>query len=675
MPLSMKANDRARSAVHFSSGSAVIQYRAPQQAISHPDARRGTAAPQGSRRNAVVVSAFGSRSLLLAGLVVRCLHGLFALGGLLGRLVELDHLAVERGLDDIAFLEPARQNLLGKRIFEQALNRAAQRPGSVGRIIAVPGDEVLDLIGDVELHALSLDPALKVRRHEIDDASDLFLGELLEADDLIDAVQELRSEGLLHGIHHQVADLLVALGMLLHVRRRPLETNLEGGLVDELGADVRGHDDDRVLEVDGSPLAVGQAAVVENLQQHVEDVGVRLFDLVEEHHAIRLAPHRLGELTAFLVPDIAGRRADQLGCRVLLHHLRHVDADHRVLGAEEVAGKRLGQLGLADAGRSREDETANRPQRILQADPRAADGLANRLHRLVLTDHALVQDIGHVQQLLRFSFGQLQKWDSRPGGDNVGNLLRGHDRLFRLLLGFPLSLDLADLLRELGFLLAQRCRLFELLVADGHLLVTPHLSQLPLHLFAFGRQRAGPQANPRGGLVDEVDGLVRQVAIAYVAIGQLGRLIDRLLGDHQPVMLLVFGTQPAQDLDRLVDRGRIDDHGLEAPLQGGIALYVLSVLVHGGGAYALQLATRQRRLQDVGRVDRPFGSAGADERVQLIYHQHDIAGCANLVHDLLQTLFEFAPVLGSGYEQADVQHDDLLVGENLRNIGVGDADG
>ena len=41
---------------------------------------------------------------------------------------------------------------------------------------------------------------------------------------------------------------------------------------EELRADVAGHDDQRVLEVDRAALAVGQAAVVEHLQQHVEHV-------------------------------------------------------------------------------------------------------------------------------------------------------------------------------------------------------------------------------------------------------------------------------------------------------------------------------------------------------------------------------------------------------------------
>ena len=37
--------------------------------------------------------------------------------------------------------------------------------------------------------------------------------------------------------------------------------------------EVTGHDDDGVLEVDDSALAVSQAAVVEDLQEDIENVG------------------------------------------------------------------------------------------------------------------------------------------------------------------------------------------------------------------------------------------------------------------------------------------------------------------------------------------------------------------------------------------------------------------
>ena len=45
------------------------------------------------------------------------------------------------------------------------------------------------------------------------------------------------------------------------------------------------HNDDRVLKVDHAPLCVGDAPVVEDLQQDVQHVGMRLFQLVKEDDA------------------------------------------------------------------------------------------------------------------------------------------------------------------------------------------------------------------------------------------------------------------------------------------------------------------------------------------------------------------------------------------------------
>jgi hypothetical protein len=51
---------------------------------------------------------------------------------------------------------------------------------------------------------------------------------------------------------------------------------------------------------------------------------------------------------------------------MLLHVLRHVEADQGVIAAEEEIGQRPGQLGLTDAGRPKEDEAADGSVRILQ---------------------------------------------------------------------------------------------------------------------------------------------------------------------------------------------------------------------------------------------------------------------------------------------------------------------
>ena len=74
-----------------------------------------------------------------------------------------------------------------------------------------------------------------------------------------------------------------------------------------------------------------------------------------------------------------------------------------------------------------------------------------------------------------------------------------------------------------------------------------------------------------------------------------------------------------------VDRRLADEHRLEAPLERGVLLDVLAVLVERGRADRAQLAAREHRLEHVGRVDRALGRAGADDRVQLVDEEDDAA--------------------------------------------------
>jgi len=107
-------------------------------------------------------------------------------------------------------------------------------------------------------------------------------------------------------------------------------------------------------------------SVLEDLEQDVEEVRVRLLDFVQEDHRIRIPLHFFGQLTAFFVPHVPGRRPNQLAHRVLLHVFRHVEANERVVAAEQEVRQRAGEFRLTDARRTEEDEAAHRPARVLQ---------------------------------------------------------------------------------------------------------------------------------------------------------------------------------------------------------------------------------------------------------------------------------------------------------------------
>ncbi len=198
------------------------------------------------------------------------------------------------------------------------LDGAFEGAGAVDWVVALIGDELEGVGGEVEVEILfgeTSDDALEL---DSDDAGEVAVAEAVEDDGFVDAVEEFGAEVIAEGF----GDAGFALFLVIDVH-------------DELAADVAGHDEDGVFEVDGAALTVGDAAVVEDLEEDIEDIGVGLFDFVEEDDAVGAAADGFGELAAFIVADVARRGSDETADGVFFHVLAHVDAGHGVFVVEE----------------------------------------------------------------------------------------------------------------------------------------------------------------------------------------------------------------------------------------------------------------------------------------------------------------------------------------------------
>ena len=137
---------------------------------------------------------------------------------------------------------------------------------------------------------------------------------------------------------------------------------------------------------------------------------------------------------------------------------------------------------------------------------------------------------------------------------------------------------------------------------------------------------------------------------------------------------LVALLEAAEDRDRVVDRRLRDEDGLEAPLERGVLLDALAVLVERRRADAAQLAARQRGLEQVRGVHRALGRAGADDRVQLVDEEDDLpVRRLDLLEHRLQAVLELAAVLRAGHERAHVERAEPLVLQRLRHVAADDA--
>ncbi len=299
-----------------------------------------------------------------------------------------------------------------------------------------------------------------------------------------------------------------------------------------------------------------------------------------------------------------------------LHVLGHVEADQ--LDAQDV-GQLPRDLGLADPGRTAEQEAADRLVGLAQARAGHLDRRGERVdRRLLAEDHALQVAVER-SELAAVVAGDRSRRDARDLGDDVLDL-GAVDRLLLLVLG-------QDALR-------------------------------------------------RAGLVDDVDRLVGQVAVVDVLGAQLGCGLQRAERVLDVVVVLEAALEPLEDLDGLLDRGLDDVDLLEAPRQRRVLLEDAAVLGEGGRADALHLPAAQRRLEQVARVEGAAGGrAGADQGVDLVDEQDRARLVLERLEHALEALLEVAAVLGAGQQRAHVERVDRRVGQHLGHLALRDSPG
>ena len=419
-------------------------------------------------------------------------------------------------------------------------------------------------------------------------------------------------------------------------------------------------------------LPVGQAALVENLEQHVEEVGVRLLDLVEEDDGIGPAAHRLGKLAALVVADVSRRGADELGDGVLLHELGHVEGDERVLAAKEELRERLGELGLAHARGAEEDERATGAARVLERAAAASDGACHLGHGLVLPNDALVEHVLAAQELGGLGLGEVRDGNAGDARNDVGDVILIDFDDVVLEPAAPRRLELIALGYERLLLVAQARGVLELLGLGRRRLLLAGAGELGVDLSNLRGQHHAVHARARAGLIEHVDRLVGQEPVLNIAAREGDGGLDCGVGVAHVMVLLVAVLEACDDLEGVLDRRLPDIHRLEAALEGSVLLDVFAVLLGSGRADDLDLAARKGRLKDRGGVDGPLGRAGADHGVNLVDKEDVLLRLLELAHDLLHALLELAAILGAGDQRGHVKRPDLLSAQDIRHVARAD---
>ena len=170
-------------------------------------------------------------------------------------------------------------------------------------------------------------------------------------------------------------------------------------LHDVVAAQIGGHQNHGVTEVDFPPFAVAHKAPVEHLIEQVHHVAMRLFHFVEQHHAVRAFAYRFGQHAALTVADIARRRTFQLGNGMRFLIFRKINGDKGFFTAKQSVGQCERSFGFTGAAGAGQQEYPLRAVLRREAGLSRPQPLCDGAERRALPDNAVFKTLFHTEQV------------------------------------------------------------------------------------------------------------------------------------------------------------------------------------------------------------------------------------------------------------------------------------
>ena len=199
--------------------------------------------------------------------------------------------------------------------------------------------------------------------------------------------------------------------------------------------EIASKDDDRVTEAHNTASRVSQCAIFKELQQHLEDIGVSLFDFIKQHHTIGLTPHLICQFAAIVVAYIASRRTNKPARGMLLAKLAHIDLNQCVIRAKHLTGKHARQLGLTNTSWPHKDKATDRPLAARHPTTTAPNSTSNFANRFFLANQIFAKVFLKITQELRLTCADFLNWDVCHHSNGMSNIILGeHQWSFATLL-------------------------------------------------------------------------------------------------------------------------------------------------------------------------------------------------------------------------------------------------
>ena len=165
--------------------------------------------------------------------------------------------------------------------------------------------------------------------------------------------------------------------------------------------------------------------------------------------------------------------------------------------------------------------------------------------------------------------------------------------------------------------------------------------------------------------INQIDCFVRQKPVGNITAGQFYCRFNGAIRNFHAVMGFIFITNTFQNSNGIFLGWFIDSNRLESTFQCCIFFNMLAVFVQCSRTDTLDIPTRQFRFQNIGRIQRAFCRASANQRVHFIDKEDYILVSLHFIHNFFQPFLKIASVFGTCHQGTHIQRDDFFILQQL----------
>ena len=357
---------------------------------------------------------------------------------------------------------------------------------------------------------------------------------------------------------------------------------------------------------------------------------------------------------------------------MLFHIFGHINPHHGIFVPEKRLRQCLGKLRLADTRRAEEQEGTDGSVGVLQADTPTADSLCQCLHCFVLPDDSFVQNFLQMEQTLTFLLLHALHRDSRPTGNDFCDIICCHHNFAAVMRGFPCALCRLQAGTQTILQLFDFRRLFKFLCLNGSLLFLLQLCNSCLQLLDGGGRSIRGKTQAGGCFVNQVDCLIRQESLRYIACRKPNRRRDCFIRNAYPMVHFIGVLQCCQHLHGNRFCRLLHAHRLKPPLKGGILFNMLAVFLKSGCANQLNFPSCQSRLKNIRGINRALCRTCPDDGMDFINEKNDIACRLYILQCLFHAFLKFPTIFRACDHSGQIQRKNPLMPQGIGHIAITD---